>query len=39
MLWDPPQEVMKTFGEVRLGFGQSDEYSFVIPKNSGLYGE
>jgi tRNA(His) 5'-end guanylyltransferase len=30
---------MKTFGEMRLGFGQSDEYSFVIPKNSGLYGE
>ena len=32
------QEVLKTFGEVRLAFGQSDEYSFVIHKNSDLYG-
>ncbi len=30
---------MATFGEVRLAFGQSDEYSFVFPKNSDLYGE
>ena len=33
-----PQEILKTFGEVRLAFGQSDEYSFVIHKNSDLYG-
>ena len=34
-----PQEVLNTFGDVRLGFGQSDEYSFVIHKSSSLYGE
>lgn len=33
------QEVLNTYGDIRLGFGQSDEYSFVIHKDSNLYGE
>lgn len=33
------QEVLTTFGDVRLAFGESDEFSFVIHKDSTLYGK
>ena len=33
------QEVLKTFSDIRLAFGHSDEYSFVLHKSSNLYGE
>ena len=32
------QEVFKYFEDIRLAYGQSDEYSFVIKKSSILYG-
>jgi len=31
-------EVMKEFPDVMFSFGQSDEYSFVLRKDSGMYG-
>ena len=30
-------EVLNVFGDVRIGFGESDEYSFVFCKNTSLY--
>jgi hypothetical protein len=33
------QEVMTTFPDIRLGYGESDEYSFVLHKGTRLYGE
>ena len=33
------QEVLKHFGEIRLAYGQSDEYSFVFNKTCNLYGK
>lgn len=30
--------VLREFGEVRLGYGESDEYSFVFSKHTSLYG-
>ena len=32
------QEVMKLFSDIRMAFGESDEYSFVLHKNTTLYG-
>lgn len=32
------QEVLKLFSDVRLAYGESDEYSFVLHKNTTLYG-
>lgn len=30
---------MKEFPDIRLGYGESDEYSFILHKSSDLYGE
>ena len=32
------QEVMQTFGDIRLAYGESDEYSFIFSKTCTLYG-
>ena len=32
------QEVMNLFSDIRLAFGESDEYSFVLHKGTTLYG-
>ena len=32
------QEVLKQFGDIRIAYGQSDEYSFVFNKSCNLYG-
>ena len=32
------QEVMQVFDDIRLAYGESDEYSFVFSKTSILYG-
>lgn len=32
------QSVMRDFPEIKLAFGESDEYSFVLHKDSNLYG-
>ena len=32
------QEVLKQFGDIRIAYGQSDEYSFVFNKSCDLYG-
>eukprot|EP00877_Chromochloris_zofingiensis_P006558 jgi/Chrzof1/2155/Cz11g04100.t1 len=32
------KEVMKEFPDIRLGYGESDEYSFILHKSSDLYG-
>ncbi|GAB4817751.1 hypothetical protein N2152v2_004797 [Parachlorella kessleri] len=32
------KEVLREFGEIRLAFGESDEYSFVFYKHTNLYG-
>ena len=32
------KEVLREFGEIRLAFGESDEYSFVFYKHTKLYG-
>ena len=33
------QTLMRSLSDVRLAFGQSDEYSFVLHKSTQLYGE
>lgn len=33
------QEVVKLFSDVRIAYGESDEYSFVLHKNTTLYGQ
>ena len=33
-----PQEVMREFPDIRLAFGESEEYSFIFHKSSRLYG-
>lgn len=33
------QEVIKLFSDIRIAFGESDEYSFVLHKSSTLYGQ
>ena len=30
---------MSEFGEIRIAYGESDEFSFVIHKSCGLFGE
>lgn len=30
-------DVLRTFGDIRLGFGESDEYSFVFHKSTTMY--
>ena len=37
--WVYFQEVVKLFSDIRLAFGESDEYSFVLHKGTTLYGE
>jgi hypothetical protein len=32
------QAVMTEFPDVRIAFGESDEYSFVLPRSAALYG-
>ena len=32
------QEVLQVFGDVRIAYGESDEYSFVFRKDTTLYG-
>lgn len=32
------QEVINLFSDIRLAFGESDEYSFVLHKGTTLYG-
>ena len=34
----PTQDVMREYGDIRLAFGESDEYSFVFHKDTKLYG-
>jgi hypothetical protein len=34
-----PQEVMATFPDVRLAYGESDEFSFVLPPSTAVYGQ
>jgi tRNA(His) 5'-end guanylyltransferase len=31
--------VLREFADVRLGYGESDEYSFVLHPGTALYGE
>jgi tRNA(His) 5'-end guanylyltransferase len=33
------QAVLVDYPDVRMAFGQSDEYSFVLHKNTTIYGE
>jgi tRNA(His) guanylyltransferase len=33
------QEVLVEFPDVRIAFGESDEYSFVLHKSAKLYGK
>ncbi len=33
------KEVLREFGDARLAFGESDEYSFIFHKHAQLYGE
>ena len=33
------QAVMTEFADVRLAYGESDEYSFVLHRQADLYGE
>lgn len=33
------QEVMREFPDMRMAYGESDEYSFVLAKSSDMYGE
>ena len=35
----PIQEVVNLFSDIRLAFGESDEYSFVLHKGTTLYGK
>ena len=35
----PAQDVVREFGDIRLAFGESDEYSFVLHKDTQLYGK
>ena len=32
------KECLQRFGDIILGYGESDEFSFVIKKSSSLYG-
>jgi tRNA(His) 5'-end guanylyltransferase len=32
------QEVMQSFGDIKIAYGESDEYSFVFSKTCTLYG-
>lgn len=32
------KEVLNEFGDVRIAFGESDEYSFVFYKHTKIYG-
>ena len=36
---DAAKEVLREFPDVRIAFGQSDEYSFVLQKDTSIYGE
>ena len=36
---DAAKEVLREFPDVRIAFGQSDEYSFVLHKDTSIYGE
>ena len=33
------QEVLTLFSDIKLAYGESDEYSFVLRKETTLYGE
>jgi hypothetical protein len=33
------QSVMREFPEARMAYGESDEYSFILHKDTNLYGE
>lgn len=34
-----PQDVIKLMSDIRVAFGESDEYSFILHKNTTLYGQ
>ena len=34
-----PQDVIKLISDIRVAFGESDEYSFILHKNTTLYGQ
>lgn len=38
LLFTSPQEVLNEFPDVRLAYGESDEYSFVLGRSTDMYG-